>query len=269
MAAQFADLPEAIENTIEIARRCAFRPKKRNPILPEFVPESGRTPEEEVRAQAEEGLTRAAGTARPLGGGRRSITKRLDYELGIINRMGFPGYFLIVSDFMKWTRGAGHSGRRARLGRLLAGGLGAGHHQSRSHPLRPVLRALPQSRTHLDAGLRHRFLPGAARRGGALCARQIWRRPRGADHRAGFAAGARRGARCRPRAADAAGPGRPHRQADPQSAGQSRSRCATRSTASRGCSRSPNRSPSPSACSRSPRRSKGFIATPPPIPPAW
>ncbi len=46
--------------------------------------------------------------------------------------MGFPGYFLIVSDFMKWTRGAGHSGRRARFGRLLAGGLGAGHHQSGS-----------------------------------------------------------------------------------------------------------------------------------------
>ena len=42
MAAQFADLPEAMENTIEIARRCAFRPKKRNPILPVFVPESGR-----------------------------------------------------------------------------------------------------------------------------------------------------------------------------------------------------------------------------------
>ena len=41
MVAQFADLPEAIENTIEIAKRCAFRPKKRNPILPQFVPEFG------------------------------------------------------------------------------------------------------------------------------------------------------------------------------------------------------------------------------------
>ena len=58
MAVQFADLPEAIENTIEIARRCAFRPKKRDPILPKFVPESGRTPEDELRLQAEEGLTR-------------------------------------------------------------------------------------------------------------------------------------------------------------------------------------------------------------------
>src|SRR6201999_1109406 len=56
MAAQFADLPEALDNTIEIARRCAFRPKKRAPILPQFIPESGRTPEAEMRALAEEGL---------------------------------------------------------------------------------------------------------------------------------------------------------------------------------------------------------------------
>ena len=44
MAAQFADLPEALDNTLEIARRCAFRPMKRKPILPVFVPESGRNP---------------------------------------------------------------------------------------------------------------------------------------------------------------------------------------------------------------------------------
>ena len=56
MGAQFADLPEAIDNTIEIARRCAFRPMKRKPILPQFVPESGRNPEDELKAQAEEGL---------------------------------------------------------------------------------------------------------------------------------------------------------------------------------------------------------------------
>jgi DNA polymerase-3 subunit alpha len=58
MAAQFADLPEAIENTIEIAKRCAFRPKKRDPILPQFVPESGLPPADELQAQAEAGLTR-------------------------------------------------------------------------------------------------------------------------------------------------------------------------------------------------------------------
>jgi DNA polymerase-3 subunit alpha len=106
MQAQFADLPEAIENTVEIARRCAFRPVKRKPILPQFVPESGRTAEEELKAQAEEGLDRRLKTS-PLAADRSVYDERLTYELGIINRMGFPGYFLIVSDFMKWTRGQG------------------------------------------------------------------------------------------------------------------------------------------------------------------
>jgi DNA polymerase-3 subunit alpha len=106
MQAQFADLPEAIENTVEIARRCAFRPMKRKPILPVFVPESGKSAEEELKAQAEEGLSRRL-TGAPLAAERKVYDERLSYELGIINRMGFPGYFLIVSDFMKWTRGRG------------------------------------------------------------------------------------------------------------------------------------------------------------------
>lgn len=106
MQAQFADLPEAIENTVEIARRCAFKPAKRKPILPVFVPESGRTAEEELKAQAEQGLARRLEGA-PLAAERSVYDERLAYELGIINRMGFPGYFLIVSDFMKWTRGRG------------------------------------------------------------------------------------------------------------------------------------------------------------------
>jgi len=106
MTAQFADLPEAIENTIEIARRCAFRPKRHDPILPRFVPESGRTPEEEIRVQAEAGLVR-----RLARHGRHSEEEtyrtRLEYELRVIIEMQFAGYFLIVSDFMKWTRAHG------------------------------------------------------------------------------------------------------------------------------------------------------------------
>src|SRR6185503_14291551 len=103
MAVQFADLPEAIENTLEIARRCAFRPKKRDPILPKFVPESGRTPEEEMRVMAEEGLA-AKLAQHGLYADDEAYKKRLEFELGVIERMGFAGYFLIVSDFMKWTR---------------------------------------------------------------------------------------------------------------------------------------------------------------------
>jgi DNA polymerase-3 subunit alpha len=106
MAAQFADLPEALEHTLEIARRCAFRPKKRSPILPVFVPESGKSAEEELKAQAEIGLARRLSHS-PLAAERKVYDERLAYELGIINKMGFPGYFLIVSDFMKWTRGQG------------------------------------------------------------------------------------------------------------------------------------------------------------------
>src|SRR5271154_4839368 len=106
MAAQFADLPEAIENTIEIAKRCAFRPKKRNPILPQFVPESGLSPAEELTAQAESGLARRL-KEHGLFADEKVYKDRLAFELGVIIRMDFPGYFLIVSDFMKWTRNAG------------------------------------------------------------------------------------------------------------------------------------------------------------------
>jgi DNA polymerase-3 subunit alpha len=106
MAAQFADLPEALDNTIEIARRCAWRPVKRKPILPVFVPESGRAPDEELKAQAEEGLKRRM-AVNTLAADEKVYHERLAYELSIINRTGFPGYFLIVSDFMKWTKGRG------------------------------------------------------------------------------------------------------------------------------------------------------------------
>jgi DNA polymerase-3 subunit alpha len=106
MAAQFADLPEAIENTIEIAQRCAFRPKKRDPILPKFVPESGLSPADELRAQAEEGLTRRLAVHGKFAD-EKVYRDRLEFELGVIIRMDFPGYFLIVSDFMKWTRASG------------------------------------------------------------------------------------------------------------------------------------------------------------------
>ena len=106
MAAQFADLPEAIENTLEIARRCAFRPKKRDPILPQFLPESGRSPDDELRALSAAGLAERL-AKHGLHAEQKSYLERLDYELEVIIRMNFSGYFLIVSDFMKWTRQQG------------------------------------------------------------------------------------------------------------------------------------------------------------------
>lgn len=106
MTALFADAPEAIENTLEISRRCSFLPKKRPPILPQFVPASGLSPEEELRAQAETGL-KARLAANGLYAPEKDYWDRLTFELDVIIRMNFAGYFLIVSDFMKWTRGQG------------------------------------------------------------------------------------------------------------------------------------------------------------------
>ena len=106
MTALFADLPEAVANTVEIARRCAVRPKRRKPILPQFVPESGLATAEELRAQSAAGLKRRL-SEHGLYADEKVYWDRLEYELGVIIKMDFPGYFLIVSDFMKWTRANG------------------------------------------------------------------------------------------------------------------------------------------------------------------
>ena len=107
MAALFADIPEAIENTVEIARRCSYRPRPRDPILPKFsTPEREIADEaEELRRQAVEGLERRLNVHGCTPGfEREDYFKRLDYELDVIIRMDFPGYFLIVADFIKWSK---------------------------------------------------------------------------------------------------------------------------------------------------------------------
>jgi DNA polymerase-3 subunit alpha len=98
----FADLPEACDNTLEIARRCAFMVKKRSPILPRFPTRDGVSEDEELARQAKEGLRRRL-DASPPSGGEAAYWERLDHEIGVIQKMGFAGYFLIVSDFMKWA----------------------------------------------------------------------------------------------------------------------------------------------------------------------
>ncbi len=108
MEALFSDLPEAIANTAEAARRCAFRVEPRKPILPQFDTKKGRDESAELKAQAKAGLK----TRLKALGGRRAAPeeeyeKRLAYELEIITQMEFPGYFLIVSDFIKWAKARG------------------------------------------------------------------------------------------------------------------------------------------------------------------
>ena len=103
MMAAFSDLPEALESTVEIARRCAFRPKKHKPILPPFDTKRGRNESTELKAQAEAGLKERLKVVVPAAE-QHVYDERLAYEIGIIERMGFPGYFLIVSDFIKWAK---------------------------------------------------------------------------------------------------------------------------------------------------------------------
>ena len=103
MRALFADLPEACDNTIDIARRCAFMVKKRDPILPRFETGAGRSEAEEFAHQAREGLNARLRT-HPLALPREDYDKRLEHEISVIQQMGFPGYFLIVSDFIKWAK---------------------------------------------------------------------------------------------------------------------------------------------------------------------
>jgi len=102
MRALFADIPEACDNTLVIAQRCAFMPEPRRPILPPFPMAEGRTEVEELCAQAREGLVRRLDAAGITD--RKPYEERLAYELDVIIKMGFPGYFLIVSDFIKWSK---------------------------------------------------------------------------------------------------------------------------------------------------------------------
>ncbi len=104
MVKEFADLPEALASTVEIAGRCAFRPKTRAPILPRFTADASDEPSE-LRRQAEEGLTRriAAHGVAP-GRNEEEYRERLAYEIGVIERMKYAGYFLIVADFIQWAK---------------------------------------------------------------------------------------------------------------------------------------------------------------------
>ncbi|HYG84896.1 MAG TPA: DNA polymerase III subunit alpha [Azospirillum sp.] len=112
MRALFADLPEAVDNTLVIARRCSFLLKPIKPILPAFPCEGDRDEAEELRAQSREGLEMRLQkvvftpdmTDEQREETRKRYFERLEFELDVIVKMKFPGYFLIVSDFIKWAK---------------------------------------------------------------------------------------------------------------------------------------------------------------------
>ncbi|MCC6949109.1 MAG: DNA polymerase III subunit alpha [Bradyrhizobiaceae bacterium] len=102
----FADLPEALASTVEIARRCAYRPKTRNPILPRFTGGERKADEvAELRKRADAGLSeRIATHGIAEGHTEQEYRERLEFELNVIGRMKYAGYFLIVADFIQWAK---------------------------------------------------------------------------------------------------------------------------------------------------------------------
>ena len=126
----FADLPEAIETTIEIARRCSYRPKEHAPILPQFLiatrssEAQGDIEAAELRRQSEAGLaSRLASVGAAPGCDAKAYAERLAFELDVITGMNYQGYFLIVADFIQWAKARGipvGPGRGSGAGSLVA-----------------------------------------------------------------------------------------------------------------------------------------------------
>jgi len=123
MAELFADLPEAIANTLVVAQRCAFAPPKRKPLLPSLAGDT----EGEARMLEDDARRGLEARLEPYGemdpAERQGYFDRLDFETGIINKMGFAGYFLIVADFIKWAKDNGipvGPGRGSGAGSLVA-----------------------------------------------------------------------------------------------------------------------------------------------------
>ena len=132
MAELFADLPEALENSVEIAIRCNLELSLGQSMLPDFPVPPGlsadRYLEQEARAGLEQRLQRLFDTtAADFAERRQPYDERLAIELSVINQMGFPGYFLIVADFIRWARENGvpvGPGRGSGAGSLVAYALG-------------------------------------------------------------------------------------------------------------------------------------------------
>ncbi len=132
MAELFADLPEALANTVEIARRCNLQLELGKNVLPEFPTPEGMSADAYFTTQARAGLERRLRrlfdpAAADFVERRQPYDERLELELKVIIQMGFPGYFLIVADFIQWARD--HSvpvgpGRGSGAGSLVAYALG-------------------------------------------------------------------------------------------------------------------------------------------------
>lgn len=131
MLALFQDLPEAVQNTVTIAKRCNYLSKKVQPLLPIFECPDGKTQDEYITEEAYKGLDERMKahvyfegmTAEEKAEIDKRYYDRLEYELSVIKKMGFPGYFLIVSDFIRWSKNNGvpvGPGRGSGAGSIVA-----------------------------------------------------------------------------------------------------------------------------------------------------
>ena len=109
MQALFADLPEALENTVEIAKRCNLKLTLGENFLPDFPVPAGMTLGELMASESKKGLEERLQLYPAVGTGtdeenRKVYYERLETELKVITEMGFPGYFMIVADFIQWAK---------------------------------------------------------------------------------------------------------------------------------------------------------------------
>lgn len=127
MAEIFADIPEAAQNSVNIARRCAFFVRERKPMLPSFPTPGDKSEAETLREAATLGLEARLRKSTLTEEEKEERRRRLDYELNTIERMGFPGYFLIVGDFIQWAKANDipvGPGRGSGAGSIVAWSLG-------------------------------------------------------------------------------------------------------------------------------------------------
>lgn len=131
MVELFADLPEALANTVNIAKRCCYLSEKVKPLLPIFECPGGLSQDDYIDQEARKGLDARMRkhvyfegmTAEQKEELDKKYYARLEYELSVIKKMGFPGYFLIVADFIQWSKGHGvpvGPGRGSGAGSIVA-----------------------------------------------------------------------------------------------------------------------------------------------------
>ena len=211
MAESFAEWPEAVPTTLEIAERCSLDIELGKLLLPRYPTRDGEEPEAMLRRIAGEGLRARYGDPPPA-----EAVERLEFELGVIEEMGFSSYFLIVWDFVRYAKENGVAvgpGRGSAAGSIVSYSLNITDLDPLANDLlfERFLNPGPQ----IDAGHRHRLLGPRPRADDPLRRREIRPRIGRPDHHLRQDGAARRDPRRRPRARLRLRHRRPPREADP------------------------------------------------------